>query len=229
MTFLRHFVALALVVVLADAQQPSSPPNVLLIIADDLGYGDVQCYNPQRGKIPTPNMDRLAAQGMRFTDAHTSSGVCSPTRYTLLTGRYPFRTGLLGNHDREDVLPKNEAMFSTVLKQAGYVTASVGKWQPRIPEWRATGVASYALNDQLSMTLAARYSGKQYSTLDNSDINGFAYQGSSKYFTADARMHYRINQQWSMALGVDNLNNYQYWNFHPYPQRTYVAELKFDL
>ncbi|WP_373986770.1 TonB-dependent receptor [Duganella sp. BuS-21] len=107
--------------------------------------------------------------------------------------------------------------------------ASVGKWQPRIPEWRASGVASYAVNDQLSVTLAARYSGKQFTTLDNSDINGFAYQGSSKYFTADARLRYRFNQQWSMALGVDNLNNYQYWNFHPYPQRTYVAELKFDL
>jgi iron complex outermembrane receptor protein len=106
---------------------------------------------------------------------------------------------------------------------------SVGKWQPRIPEWRATGVASYAVNDQLSVTLAARYSGKQYSTLDNSDPNGFAYMGASKYFTADARLRYRFNQQWSMALGVDNLNNYKYWNFHPYPQRTYVAELKFDL
>ena len=107
--------------------------------------------------------------------------------------------------------------------------ASVGKWQPRIPEWRATGVTTYAVSDKLSATLAARYSGKQYSTLDNSDINGFAYQGASKYFTADARVRYRINQQWSAALGIDNLNNYQYWNFHPYPQRTYVAELKFDL
>ncbi|WP_229262469.1 TonB-dependent receptor [Duganella radicis] len=107
--------------------------------------------------------------------------------------------------------------------------SSVGKWQPRIPEWRATGMATYAFDDRLSVTLAARYSGKQYSTLDNSDVNGFAYQGSSKYFTADTRLRYRLSQQWSVALGVDNLNNYQYWNFHPYPQRTYVAELKFDL
>jgi iron complex outermembrane receptor protein len=107
--------------------------------------------------------------------------------------------------------------------------SSVGKWQPRIPEWRATGVATYAFSDQLSLTLAARYSGKQYSTLDNSDVNGFAYQGASKYFTADTRLRYRLNRQWSMALGVDNLNNYQYWNFHPYPQRTFIAELKFDL
>ena len=69
-----------------------SKPNILVILADDLGYGDVQCNNPERGKIPTPNIDRLAAQGMRFTDGHSSSGVCSPSRYTLLTGRYHWRT-----------------------------------------------------------------------------------------------------------------------------------------
>lgn len=107
--------------------------------------------------------------------------------------------------------------------------ASVGKRQPRIPEWRATGVASYRFNDRLALTLAARYSGDQFSTLDNTDPNGFAYQGASKYFTADLRATYRVNKQWSVAVGVDNLNNYQYWNFHPYPQRTWLAELKYDL
>ncbi|MCA9210095.1 MAG: sulfatase-like hydrolase/transferase, partial [Planctomycetales bacterium] len=76
--------ALTLVVLLLHAaivaaQQPKSP-NILIIYADDLGYGDVQCYNPERGKIPTPNIDRLASQGMRFTDGHSSSGVCSPSR-----------------------------------------------------------------------------------------------------------------------------------------------------
>ena len=71
-----------------------SKPNILVILADDLGYGDVQCYNPERGKIPTPHIDGLAAQGMRFTDGHSSSGVCSPSRYTLLTGRYHWRTRL---------------------------------------------------------------------------------------------------------------------------------------
>jgi iron complex outermembrane receptor protein len=107
--------------------------------------------------------------------------------------------------------------------------ASVGKWQPRIPEWRATGQATYRMNDRLAATLAARYSGRQYSTLDNSDPNGFAYQGASKYFTTDLRITWKIDRRWSMAFGIDNLNNYKYWNFHPYPQRTYVAELKFDL
>jgi iron complex outermembrane receptor protein len=107
--------------------------------------------------------------------------------------------------------------------------ASVGKWQPRIPEWRATGQATWRVDDRLAATLAARYSGRQYSTLDNSDPNGFAYQGASSYFTTDLRLTYKIARQWTAAVGIDNLNNYKYWNFHPYPQRTWVAELKFDL
>ena len=69
-------------------------PNIVIILADDLGYGDLQHYNPERGKIPTPNLDRLAAQGMSFTDAHSSSAVCSPSRYSLLTGRYHRRSRL---------------------------------------------------------------------------------------------------------------------------------------
>src|SRR3989344_1595297 len=98
--------------------------------------------------------------------------------------------------------------------------ASVGKWQPRIPEWRATAVATYRPDNTWSYTLGARYSGRQYSTLDNTDVNGFAYQGASRYFTTDVRVRYQITKQVSAAVGIDNLNNYQFWNFPPYPQRT---------
>lgn len=107
--------------------------------------------------------------------------------------------------------------------------ASVGKWQPRIPEWRASAVATYRPDDKWSYTFGARYSGNQYSTLDNSDGNGFAYQGASRYFTTDVRVRYQFSRQVSAAVGIDNLNNYRFWNFHPYPQRTYMAELKVDL
>src|SRR6516165_5539201 len=69
-------------------------PNIVYILADDLRYGDVHCLNPQRGKIQTPHLDRLAAQSMSFTDAHSGSSVCTPTRYGLLTGRYAWRTSL---------------------------------------------------------------------------------------------------------------------------------------
>ncbi|MET0518098.1 MAG: TonB-dependent receptor, partial [Burkholderiaceae bacterium] len=106
---------------------------------------------------------------------------------------------------------------------------TVGKWQPNIPRWRATPVASYRVNAQWSATLAGRYSGRQYRTLNNADVNGFAYMGVSKYATLDARLLWRIARPWSAAFGIDNLNNYRYWNFHPYPQRSYTAELKFDL
>lgn len=121
---------------------------------------------------------------------------------------------------------------SRIRRNQGFVTSpgdTVGKWQPNIPRWRATAVASYRFDEHWTATLAGRYSGRQYRTLNNADVNGFTYQGVSKYATLDARVLYRFNKQWSAAVGVDNLNNYQFWNFHPYPQRSYTAELRFDL
>jgi arylsulfatase A-like enzyme len=106
-------------------------PNVVVIYADDLGYGDVQCYNPDRGRIPTPHLDRLAAEGMRFTDGHSSSGVCSPSRYTLLTGRYHWRTrlkaGIVGLWERP-LLEPDRLTIAGLAKQHGYRTAAIGKW-----------------------------------------------------------------------------------------------------
>lgn len=106
-------------------------PNFLIILADDLGYGDMQSNNPKRGKIPTPHMDKLAAQGMRFTDGHTSSGCCSPTRYTLLTGRYHWRTRL-----QQGIVPvwgapliaPDRLTIAGLTQQHGYPTACIGKW-----------------------------------------------------------------------------------------------------
>ena len=87
----------------------SSKPNVLILYADDLGFGDVSCYNADRGKILTPNIDRIAREGMRFTDGHSSSGVCSPSRYTILTGRYHWRSrlqsGIVGLWERPLITP----------------------------------------------------------------------------------------------------------------------------
>src|SRR6266568_1588518 len=83
----------ALLAITANAGAGDSPPNIVFILADDLGYGDVHCYNAQ-SKIPTPNLDRLADQGIRFTDAHAPDAVCTPSRYGLLTGRYCFRSRL---------------------------------------------------------------------------------------------------------------------------------------
>ena len=115
----------------AAAATRTSQPNIVVILADDLGYGDVQCYNSQRGKIPTPHIDRLSAQGMRFTDAHSSSGVCSPSRYALLTGRYHWRTrlqsGIVGVFG-EPLIAPGRLTIAGLAKQHGYRTACIGKW-----------------------------------------------------------------------------------------------------
>ncbi|MEO7319628.1 MAG: sulfatase-like hydrolase/transferase [Chthoniobacteraceae bacterium] len=126
----RTFLAALLLTPLA-ALHADAKPNIVIILADDLGYGDVQCYNPERGKIPTPNMDRIAAQGMRFTDAHSSSGVCSPSRYTLLMGRYHWRTklqvGIVALWGDPLIAPERMTL-GTLAKRQGYRTACIGKW-----------------------------------------------------------------------------------------------------
>lgn len=121
----------AILIALACAASAADKPNILIILADDLGYGDVRCYNPQRGKIPTPQIDKLASQGMRFTDGHSSSGVCSPTRYSLLTGRYHWRTRLqsgIVSVFGEPLIAADRMTIGTLAKQHGYRTAAIGKW-----------------------------------------------------------------------------------------------------
>ncbi len=114
----------------ANAAEQATAPNLVVILADDMGIGDPGCYNA-RSKIPTPHIDRLAAEGMRFTDAHSGSGVCTPTRYGLLTGRYAWRTrlkqGVLWGDSRSLIEP-GRLTIAEMLKQHGYRTACVGKW-----------------------------------------------------------------------------------------------------
>lgn len=112
------------------AVQKNSVPNIVYILADDLGYGDVSIYN-SKGKIATPNIDKLALQGMRFTDAHSPSSVCTPTRYSLLTGRYPWRSrlpvGVLRGYSRT-LIEENRPTVASLLKSHGYQTGTIGKW-----------------------------------------------------------------------------------------------------
>ncbi|MCY3998629.1 MAG: arylsulfatase [Flavobacteriaceae bacterium] len=105
-------------------------PNIIYVMADDLGYGDIGAFNPD-GKIKTPHIDQLAQEGMRFTDAHTSSSVCTPTRYSLLTGRYNWRSTLkkavlVG--ESSALIEKERATVASVLQKNGYATAFIGKW-----------------------------------------------------------------------------------------------------
>ena len=107
------------------------PPNIVVILADDLGFGDVHFLNPQRGRLATPNIDRLASEGMTFTDAHSGSAVCTPTRYGILTGRYAWRSrlqkGVLGPYDAP-LISQGRLTLPSMLKANGYRTACIGKW-----------------------------------------------------------------------------------------------------
>ncbi|MFZ9746523.1 MAG: sulfatase family protein [Opitutaceae bacterium] len=107
------------------------PPNILLILADDLGYGDVRCYNDQ-AKVATPQLDRLAREGMRFTDAHSPATVCTPTRYSLMTGQMAFRVPNGGTVFQgaggPSLIAPGRLTLPAMLRQQGYATAAVGKW-----------------------------------------------------------------------------------------------------
>ena len=125
-----RFLPLLLAVLSAAAVVAAEKPNIIFILADDLGIGDVKCFNPE-GKIATPNLDRLAGEGMKFTDAHTPSAVCTPTRYGVITGRYNWRTklqsGVLGGLSPRLIEP-GRLTVAQMLKDNGYATACVGKW-----------------------------------------------------------------------------------------------------
>ncbi len=112
----------------APQSKVARKPNVLILYADDLGFGDLGCYNPD-SKIPTPNLDQLAAEGMRFTDGHSSSGICTPSRYALLTGRYHWRDfhGIVGPMGGS-VFAAERLTMAEMMQQSGYRTAAIGKW-----------------------------------------------------------------------------------------------------
>jgi len=107
-----------------------SKPNIIFLMTDDMGIGDTTVYNPE-SKIPTPYLEKLASKGVVFTDAHSPSSMCTPTRYALLTGRYCWRTwlwrGVYGGYDRP-LIKKDRMTIASLLKENGYATACVGKW-----------------------------------------------------------------------------------------------------
>lgn len=152
----------------AATDSGTTKPNIVYILVDDLGYGDVQCLNPLRGKIKTPNLDKLAAQSMVFTDAHGGSSVCSPTRYGVLTGRYAWRSrlqkGVLQNESAPLIAP-DRLTVPKLLKLHGYQTAGFGKWH-------------------LGMDVALR--GDEI-LIDQPIQNGPATRGFDSYFCTDFR------------------------------------------
>ena len=115
----------------AAAPAAAAKPNIVFILADDLGYGDVHALNPAHSKIATPCLDALAAQGMTFTEAHSTSAVCTPSRYSILTGRYNWRSTLQSgvlNGFSPALIASNRLTVAELLRQQGYATACIGKW-----------------------------------------------------------------------------------------------------
>ncbi len=136
----RDFCKLLSAPMMANAAATPERPNILYILADDLGWGDLGCYN-RKSAVPTPNMDRLASNGIRFTDMHSPSAVCTPTRYGILTGRYCWRThlkkGVLNGYSPNLIEP-GRITLGSMLKSNGYTAAGVGKWHLGLREEEKT-------------------------------------------------------------------------------------------
>ena len=140
---LRFLICILLLTLTTFSHATASNPNIIFILSDDQGFGDVSALNPE-SKIPTPNIDRSATEGMIFSDGHSSSAVCTPTRYSVLTGRYHWRThlqnGVLGGFSKPLISKGRLTVASllhlccisvaSLLKQQGYATACIGKWHP---------------------------------------------------------------------------------------------------
>jgi iron complex outermembrane receptor protein len=159
------------------------------------------------------NVDHVRARG-----AELAFG----TNDILLTG-----FAISGNLTFVD--PKTLAMSgrASADTSAAARDAAIGKQLPNIPKWRTTVTAMYRPNDRLTYTLAARYSSKLYTTLDNVDVRYNTYQGFSEWFVMDTKLNYRVNDNWSASGGIDNLLDRKYFLFHPFPHRTFIAGLKY--
>jgi iron complex outermembrane receptor protein len=169
----------------------------------------------------------------------TIAGVAAPVSFTQNVDATRQR-GVELVAQRNDFLIKGLELNGSVTYVDAVITAnssyvptspgatSVGKRTPYVPEWRAVMRATYRPDDRWAYTLAGRYSSRLYATVDNTDTNSSTYQGFDAYFVADVRVMYKADKHWSMAAGIDNLNNRQYFLFHPFPQRTVFAELKYN-
>ncbi|MCM5663899.1 sulfatase family protein [Galbibacter mesophilus] len=175
-------------------------PNIVLILADDLGYGDPQVYNPN-SKIPTPNIDKMANEGMLFTDAHTNSSVCTPTRYGIITGQYSWRSslknGVTWSYDPL-IIDTTSTTIASLLKANGYNTAAVGKWHIGL-DWQKSENDSVLFNKELRKSpinlgfnyfygIAASLDIPPYVYIENNKVveqpNGFS-QGTSPTYKDD--------------------------------------------
>lgn len=198
-------------------------------------------YTTAKGKVRVSLFEEHVKDAI-IAQTATYPGIATPTSFTQNVDKTRQR-GVELAFQQQDVLVHGLELSGSytfvdakIVENSSYVApaatpwaTSEGKRTPYIPIQRATLVASYRPDDRWTYTLAGRFVGNFYSTVDNTDINGHTYQGFEKFLVADARIRYQFAKQWSGAVGVDNINNKNYYLFHPFPQRTVFAELKFDL
>ncbi|GAB1594447.1 TonB-dependent receptor [Lysobacter claricitrinus] len=216
--------------------QGSTATNMIVINEPDLA--------PERSVTSELSYVRDVAYGhfrATYFHEHTRDALYSQTNVTIVpnvtsiqnvglvrTNGLELATSLTGaGIDALDV-DGSVTFADSIVEENRNFPASEGKWQPRVPRWRANLVATYHPGEHWSFTGAARYSGRQFNTLDNSDVNSHTYFGTSPFLVVDARVHYRASAHWSGAVGVDNLGDRTYWNFHPYNQRTWSLEVRYD-
>ena len=173
--------------------------------------------------------DAIYSQTSTFTDSVQRTFVQNIKRIqstgveTAFYGSDVFKRGL-------DVSGSVTYVDSRIKENDGQVLVAgdtIDKVQPRVPKWRANALANYHWDDKLSTSIGARYSGPQFGSLNNADTNGFAYTGASQFFVMDVRARYKVDTHWTVAAGIDNLNNDKYWNYHLYPMRTFFAEVRY--
>ncbi|MBW8708844.1 MAG: TonB-dependent receptor, partial [Alphaproteobacteria bacterium] len=114
------------------------------------------------------------------------------------------------------------------IRQDNAFAAAVGKFIPGVPKLKANAVATYRIDDSWAFTLGARYADRSFGTIDNSDVISQTYQGFAGYLVADVRARYKIDANWNVSAGVDNLNSAKYFLFHPFPQRTFLMEVHYQ-
>jgi iron complex outermembrane receptor protein len=178
--------------------------------------------------------DALISQSTPLPPGSASTAPISNTLFNFVQNVDRVRSrGIEAVVDRNDVLFDGLALSGSITFVNSRVAAdaafpnAVGKRTPQVPKWRASLVATYRPDDAWAFTLAARYADRSFGTIDNSDIVSHTYQGFEGYLVLDARAHYEIGNHWSAAFGIDNLNNRKYFIFHPFPQRTFLLELKY--
>jgi arylsulfatase A len=194
------WVALLTISAPAHSAPPPSKPNIIMILSDDVGLGNISCCG---GSFPTPQIDRLAQSGMRFELCY-STPLCGPSRCQLLTGRYPFRTGLINNQSHNAIQPGREIMIPTVLKQAGYATCSVGKWGQM-----SFGPGEWGFDQYLVFSGSGRYWGGQK--------GGYRVNGESKSLGKEEYLPEIMHQ-----FAVDFIRSHQQQPFFLYYPMSHI-------